>query len=187
VSSRFDGSVHRVDPDGTVSVFATDLGVACGIAFGPDGALYVGDRSGSVLRLEHGRARLFATLPGSVAAFHLAFAPDGALFVTAPTLSTRDGIYRITSSGEATVFYESFGRPQGLAFDADGALYVVEALAGASGVFRFRAGEQMPEQVVTGGAMIGIAFDPDGGLVLASGETVYRIDVPLTGLLPPRA
>src|ERR671912_1097451 len=52
VSSRFDGSVHRVDPDGTVSPYATDLGVACGIAFGPDGLLYVGDRSGSILRVE---------------------------------------------------------------------------------------------------------------------------------------
>ncbi len=42
VSSRFDGSVHRVARDGSVTAFATDLGVACGIAFGPDGALYVG-------------------------------------------------------------------------------------------------------------------------------------------------
>ena len=34
VSSRFDGSVHRITPDGNVSTYATDLGVACGIAFG---------------------------------------------------------------------------------------------------------------------------------------------------------
>ncbi len=39
VSSRFDGSVHRVESDGSVTTVATDLGVACGIAFGPDGAL----------------------------------------------------------------------------------------------------------------------------------------------------
>jgi len=42
VSSRFDGSVHRVSRDGSTAPFASDLGVACGIAFGPDGALFVG-------------------------------------------------------------------------------------------------------------------------------------------------
>jgi hypothetical protein len=51
VSSRFDGSVHRILPDGSVTTVATDLGVACGIAFGPDGRLYVGDRSGSILAM----------------------------------------------------------------------------------------------------------------------------------------
>ncbi len=47
VSSRFDGSVHLVASDGSVSTVATDLGVACGIAFNRDGDLFVGDRSGS--------------------------------------------------------------------------------------------------------------------------------------------
>ena len=96
VSSRFDGSVYRVEPDGRASLFASDLGVACGLAFGPDGLLYVGDRSGSILRVEdHGRARAFATLPASVAAFHLAFGPDDYLYVAAPTLGTRDTIHRV--------------------------------------------------------------------------------------------
>ena len=117
VSSRFDGSVHRITPDGNVSTYATDLGVACGIAFGQDDALYVGDRSGSILRVEDGRARLVATIPASVAAFHLAFGPDGWLYVTAPTLSARDPVYRISLDGEVQVFQEGFGRPQGLAFD----------------------------------------------------------------------
>src|SRR5205807_1031251 len=33
VSSRFEGTVYRVDADGSVATFATDLGVACGLAF----------------------------------------------------------------------------------------------------------------------------------------------------------
>ncbi len=184
VSSRFDGSVHRVARDGSTMSFATDLGVACGIAFGPDGALYVGDRSGSVLRVDGGHVSLFASLPASVAAFHLAFGPDGALYVTAPTLASRDPVYRITPSGAVEIFYDGFGRPQGLAFDADGRLYVVDALAGANGVYRLtldRAGP--PEQVVVGGSLIGLAFDPKGGLVLASSDTAYRLDVPLHGVL----
>src|ERR1700676_2146491 len=36
VSSRFEGSVYRVKPDGTYETFATDLGIACGLAFGRD-------------------------------------------------------------------------------------------------------------------------------------------------------
>jgi hypothetical protein len=32
VSSRFEGAVYRVMPDGTTDIFAHDLGVACGLA-----------------------------------------------------------------------------------------------------------------------------------------------------------
>jgi sugar lactone lactonase YvrE len=184
VSSRFDGSVQRVAPDGSISAFATDLGVACGIAFGPDGALYVGDRSGSVLRVQDGEVSLFATLPASVAAFHLAFGPDGALYVSAPTLASRDSVYRISPTGQVEVFSSGFGRPQGLAFDADGRLYVVDALAGSSGVYRLSVdGARTPEPMVMGAALIGLAFDPRGGLVLASSDTAYRLDVPVHGAL----
>jgi sugar lactone lactonase YvrE len=87
VSSRFEGTVYRLAADGSVESFATDLGVACGLAFAPDGTLYVGDRSGTIFRVDRaGRAETFAALPPSVAAFHLALGPDGALYVTGPTL-----------------------------------------------------------------------------------------------------
>jgi hypothetical protein len=33
VSSRFDGSVYRVEADGRATLYATALGVACGLAF----------------------------------------------------------------------------------------------------------------------------------------------------------
>ena len=56
-----------------------------------DGTLFVGDRSGTIFRVDRdGRATTFASLPPSVAAFHLAFGPDGALYVTGPTLSSYD-------------------------------------------------------------------------------------------------
>ena len=55
VSSRFDGSVHRSRGTDRVTTDATDLGVACGIAFDGAGALYVGDRSGSMLRVTEGQ------------------------------------------------------------------------------------------------------------------------------------
>ena len=185
VSSRFDGNVYRITPDAAVSTFATDLGVACGIAFGPDDALYVGDRSGSILRVDGRRATLVANIPASVAAFHLAFGPDGWLYVTAPTLSARDPVYRVSLGGEVEIVYDGFGRPQGLAFDEQGQLYVVDAVAGWSGVYRLRIDRpEPPQQVIAGGGLIGLAFDPRGGLVLVSQDTAYRLNVNLRGLLP---
>ncbi|OFW07299.1 MAG: hypothetical protein A3H96_17415 [Acidobacteria bacterium RIFCSPLOWO2_02_FULL_67_36] len=185
VSSRFDGAVHRVEEDGTVTTIATGLGVACGIAFGPDGALYVGDRSGTVLRVEGGHATAFAHLPPSVAAFHLAFGPDGRLYVTAPTLGARDPVYRISPAGAVEIFCDGFGRPQGLAFDRQGNLYVVDSLAGSGGVYRVSPDRpHEPEAVVSEGGLIGLAFDPRGGLVLASSDTVYKVAVDVQGLLP---
>src|SRR5438045_5360313 len=61
VSSRFEGTVYRVAADGTVETFATDLGVACGLAFAKDGTLFVGDRSGTIFKLDRdGHAETFA-------------------------------------------------------------------------------------------------------------------------------
>jgi sugar lactone lactonase YvrE len=185
VSSRFDGSVHRVAPDGSSTAVATELGVACGIAFNQEGVLFVGDRSGSILRVVDGTATQFAAIPPSVAAFHLAFGPDGWLYVTAPTLSSRDAIYRISPQGKVETFFEGLGRPQGLAFDSDGNLYVVDAIAGSSAVYRFRPDRPgIRDCVLSGGALLGLAFDPLGGLVVCSSDTVYRLDVPLRGILP---
>lgn len=174
-SSRFEGTVYRVEADGSAQPFATDLGVACGLAFAPDGTLYVGDRSGTVFRVDrHGHASAFATLPPSVAAFHLALGPDGSLFVSGPTLSTYDTVHRIDPGGRVSALYTGFGRPQGLAFDRSGTLFAVDALAGASGLYRVPL-EGPPELVLSGPGLVGVAFDPRGGLVVCSNDTAYRL------------
>jgi sugar lactone lactonase YvrE len=175
VSSRFEGTVYRVMPDGSTEPFAHDLGVACGLAFAPDGMLFVGDRSGTIFRVDPGgHTTTFATVPASVAAFHLAIGPDRALYVTGPTLSSYDPLYRIEPDGAVTTAYARFGRPQGLAFDPSGALFVVEALAGSSGLYRVVPGND-PELVLAGPALVGVAFDPRGTVVVASNETAYRL------------
>ena len=92
MSSRFDGAVYRIDASGTPVQVASDLGVACGLAFDADGWLYVGDRSGTVFRVRDGTVVPFVTLPPSVAAFHLAMSQAGELFVTAPTLGSYDHV-----------------------------------------------------------------------------------------------
>jgi sugar lactone lactonase YvrE len=178
VSSRFEGTVYRVDTDGSVATFATDLGVACGLAFATDGTLFVGDRSGTIFKLDSdGRAETFASVPASVAAFHLAVGPDAALYVTGPTLASYDALYRITPNGVVTTQYERFGRPQGLAFDSRGQLFVVEALAGSSGLYRVPLAPASgdPELVLSGPGLVGVAFDAHGNLVVTSNETAYRL------------
>jgi sugar lactone lactonase YvrE len=178
VSSRFEGSVYRVKPDGTHETYASDLGIACGLAFGRDGVLYVGDRSGTVFAVRPNKtAKAIATLPSSVAAFHVALGPDDAVYVTAPTLGPYDYVYRVNpESGAIDRVYSGFGRPQGLAFDSQGALYVTEALAGWSGLYKLRS-DGKTELVVAGQSLVGVAFNPAGGLVVASNDTAYSLKV----------
>ena len=174
VSSRFEGAVYRIDEAGAHEQVASDLGVACGIAFDRDGSMYVGDRSGTIFRVRDGQASAFAVIPASVAAFHLAMSVDQELFVTAPTLNAYDYVYRVDRDGHVRPLPSPLGRPQGLAFAPDGTLHVIDALAGVSGVYRFADLEGPPELVVTGGALVGIAFGPQGEVVVASNETAYR-------------
>lgn len=172
VSSRFDGAVYRVFDDGRYERFASDLGLACGLAFAPDGTLLVGDRSGTIFRVDPaGHVSVLATLPPSVAAFHLAMSPDGSLFVAGPTLGTYDRIYRVTLEGRSEPVYSPFGRPQGLACDADGVLHVVEALAGSSAVHAIRA--EGAVVFASGPRLVGLAFGPRRTSYLATSDTVY--------------
>ena len=138
------------------------------------------------LRIESdGNAQAIASLPPSIAAFHLAFGPDDFLYVTGPTLGTSDAVYRVSMAGEVSILYAGFGRPQGLAFDAAGHLFVVDALAGSSGLYRIRLDEpDAPELMLSGGALIGLAFDPHGGIALSASEVVYKLSVGVRGLLP---
>ncbi|MCA1584542.1 MAG: gluconolaconase [Acidobacteria bacterium] len=173
VSSRFAGTVSKVFDDGRFEVVGSGLGRACGLAFAPDGTLFVGDRSGTIFHLDlKGATRTFASLPPSVAAFHLAMGPDQALYVTAPTLAPRDRVYRLNASGHVESLAATFGRPQGLAFSPDGVLHIVEALAGWNGVYRVRP-DLAPELVVAGRSLIGITFSPAGEMVVASDESLY--------------
>jgi sugar lactone lactonase YvrE len=179
VSSRFEGTIYRVRGEGQVEAFVSDLGIACGLAFAADGTLFVGDRAGTIFAVNPaGEARPFATLPASVAAFHLAVGPDGALYATAPTLSAYDYVYRVDAAGRVERFSGGFGRPQGLAFDSRGDLFVVEALAGASGLYRVR-GDRSPECVLSGPGLVGVAFEPAGGLIVTSNDTAWRLRIAL--------
>jgi hypothetical protein len=177
VSSRYDGTVYRIAPNGTVSTYAEGMGVATGIAFDREGNLYVGDRTGTIWRIARDRQIfVFATLEPSLAAYHLAFAPNGTLFVAGPTTSSFDAIHAVDPHGSVSVFYRGLGRPQGLALDAQGNLYVAASLAGKSGIVRL-APDKKASLVVSGHDLVGLAFTPSGGAVLATKNAIFHLSL----------
>jgi sugar lactone lactonase YvrE len=181
VSCRNDGTIHRVSPDGRSMQWIEGMGIATGIAFDKLGSLYVGDRSGTIFKISPDREIfVFATLEPSLAAYHLAFGPTGDLFVTGPTTSSFDRIFRITPAGEVSVFFRGLGRPQGLAFDRTGNLYVAGSLAGRRGVIRFTAQAQ-PELVLGGSNIVGLALLPSHRAMIATNSVLYSLDWDVAG------
>lgn len=181
VSSRQDGSVYRIGKDQKVDLIADELGIATGLAFDREGVLHVGDRRGTIFRIErNGEPRSFCRLEPSVAAYHMAFDREGQLFVTAPSLAPVDPIYRVSREGEVGVFVNGFGRPQGMAFDAEGNLYVTEGLAGDSGVYRISPRGEA-EKVVASPPLVGLAFDEKGSVALAGLSAVFQLEMGIAG------
>jgi sugar lactone lactonase YvrE len=176
ISSRFDGQVYRVTAEGTASVFARNLGVATGVAFDAQGYLYVGDREGTIYCVNRqGTATAFATLTPSVAAFHLAFDAAGNLYVTNPSMAGYDAIHRITPEGEVQAFVTDLGRPQGLAFDDRGNLYVVAYYRGDAGIVKITP-QGEARHVVSGVNLVGLALDSLGHMIVVSTSAVYRLN-----------
>jgi sugar lactone lactonase YvrE len=174
-SSRHEGVIYQISPGGNMAVYVEGMGVATGIVFDPEGNLYVGDRSGTIFKISRQRQiYVFATMEPSIAAYHLAFGPDGYLYVTGPTTSSFDSVHRISSAGQVEVFYRGLGRPQGMAFDSKGNLYVAGSLGGRRGVVRVNSSAE-GELFLSGPQIVGLAFAPSKALVLATNNSIFRI------------
>src|SRR5207248_4820654 len=184
VTSRLDGTIYRVTPLKEVVMFAGELGIATGLAFNRQGEMFVGDRGGRIYRVnEIGEAEPWAELEPSVSAYHLACGPDDALYVTGPTVSSFDSIIRFDEDGRGSVFYRGLGRPQGLAFDRDGNLYVAASLRGRRGVVRISPDGSDAEVVVAGMNVVGLAFGPNGEMAVATNDAVYSLSLGIYGTL----
>jgi len=182
VSSRFDGIIYQVTPNGSMSVYVEGMGVATGIAFDREQNLYVGDRSGTIFKISPTRQIfVFATLEPSIAAYHLAFGLDGFLYVTGPTTSSFDSVYRVSQDGEVEVFYRGLGRPQGMAFDDEGRLYVAASMGGRKGVVRIYP-DRRADLFLSGPGIVGLAFTPSRAIVVATTNALYRVDVGIKGM-----
>jgi sugar lactone lactonase YvrE len=185
VSCRHDGEIHRVTPEGRSQPWAEGMGIATGIAFDHSGNLYVGDRSGTIFKIHPDRQIfVFATLEPSMVAYHLAFSPAGDLYVTGPTISSFDRVYKITPAGAVSAFFRGLGRPQGLAFDTAGNLYVAACYSGKRGIVRITP-DGRADLVLSGINLIGLALLPDRRAVLATNNSLFEIHWDVAGLPLP--
>lgn len=175
VSSRHTGMVYRSTMDKQVEEFAEDLGLATGLAFDSAGNLFVGDRSGKIHRVTpQGDVSVHCQMEPSVSAYHLAIDPDDRLYLTGPTLSTQDSIYRISPEGEPEVLFRGLGRPQGLAFDPEGRLQVAASHRGRKGIFTLY--NDTLQWSLSGPMLVGLAYDfPRSLLYLVDHASMYRI------------
>jgi len=184
VTNRAQGEVYSVGRDGTATVYATGLGIATGIAFDAEGLMYVGDRSGTIFRIrDFAEVETFTVMDASVAAYHLAFGSDGRLFMTSPALSSHDAVHVIDKEGFDERFFRGFGRPQGLAFDKAGNLYVAACYQGRHGIVRISADGSACEHLVAGNNIVGLCFTRKGEMIVATNDSIFSIDCGIEGTL----
>jgi sugar lactone lactonase YvrE len=181
-TSRAEGTVYCVNAGGDFEKYAEGMGVATGAAFDSEGNLFVGDRSGTIFKIDPQR-QIFvhATLEPSVAAYHMAVNREGTLFVTAPTLSTNEAIWAIAANGDTREWFRGLGRPQGLAISSEGDIYVAACLRGRHGLVRVSPrGDAV--LALAGNNMVGVAFSPTGKTILTTNEAVFEVDLGVEGL-----
>ncbi|MCA9023167.1 MAG: NHL repeat-containing protein, partial [Planctomycetaceae bacterium] len=191
---RFNGLTG--EPEGSFVIPGSGgIKVPNGMAFGPDGNLYVASTgTGEILRYD---GQTGALIPGVFASVgnqprFITFGPDGNLYVGTTGLQKR--VYQIDFvTGAASIFVDAIelngDAPYGLAFDADGNLFV--ASFGNSEILKFDSnGVEVPNgpfiSAGTGGLNNprGLTIGPDGFLYVANGatESILRFDT-VTGNL----
>ena len=182
VSSRHDGAIHRVSLDGRSMQWIEGMGIATGLAFDKAGNLYVGDRSGTIFKIGPDREIfVFATLEPSMAAYHLAFSDADELYVTGPTTSSFDHVYRINPAGEVSTFFRGLGRPQGLAFDRRAISTSLHHSAASAAWFAITP-QAKPELVVSGSNIVGLALLPSRRAMITTNNALYSLDWDVQGL-----
>ena len=112
------GARLSVTTDDRVEVYATELGVPTGLAFGADGTLFVGDRSGSIFRVSpDGASRRSRRCRRAWRRFIWRSGPTTGSVRHGADAGVARRVYRITPDRLVDVVCDGFGRPQGLAFD----------------------------------------------------------------------
>ena len=178
ISSRNDGTVLRYTNFEHLEVVAEDLGIPCGIAFDSKGLLYVGDRTGKIHRIDaNGVKEEFARLEPSVSAYHLAMDTEDRLYVTGPTFSMRDCLFRFSREGEPETLLAGLARPQGMAFLPNGDLLISAGYEGKKGVFRYSLSDRSISHYIAAPILVGLAV-AEKDIFLATGNSIYCMSQP---------
>ena len=126
--------VPTTGPDaGQAITFASDLGNPTGVAFSPNGTLYVAVESGDIYTLStSGSATLYTFVGTNTNPTGMAFDSQSNLYVS--LLGPVPGeVFKYTSPSAETTFAGNFNDPEGLAFDSDGNLIVADLGNGSGG------------------------------------------------------
>ena len=98
-------------------------------------------------------------------------------------MTSFDCIWRINPEGNIDTFFKGLGRPQGLAFDTEGNLYVAASLRGRRGIVRISPDGSEANMVVAGVNLIGLAFSSAGEMAVVSIDSVYSLPTQIKGTL----
>jgi sugar lactone lactonase YvrE len=161
-------SLYRITPTGDPEPFVSGILNPTGLAFAPDGALYVSSRhTGKVLRVnESGTVSPVAENLGIVTG--LAFNSQGQLYAG----DRRGTIYHLSETGEARPFVsdlEPSVTAYHLAFDDDDRLYVsYPTLSGSDAVICIAPDGTRHTVIDDLGRAQGLAFDTAGNLYIVA-------------------
>src|ERR1700687_619952 len=171
-------AIFKIDTNYNVKPFLAEMTNATAIAFDRVGQMYVSSRFDGTVYLVAPNGTMYTYAEGMGG-------PGGDLFVTGPTTSSFDAVHKIDSHGSVSTFYRGLGRPQGLAFDIDGNLYVAASLSGKRGIVRLTPDAKASLEVA-GPGLVGLACAPGKSAVLATTGAVHHLSwgVQGTALVP---
>lgn len=154
-------TIVKIEPNGFMSVFASDIHGPNSFAFNRAGDLFVTDRDGNVLRFKP---------DGAASVYYPGFEkPTGLAFDAADNLFVADfganAIFKITSTGAKSTFAYNMKGPQALAFDRNGILNAVNNANGTIEGFTPLGSRFI--RVFGLHSPGGIVFDKDGNLFVA--------------------
>ena len=156
--------VYEITPDGTQSLFASNLFSSSGLAFDSAGNLFVAAESAS-----GSSSYIYKYTPGGTQSTFVSGVvnPNGLAFDSAGNLfEAEDGgvVHEFTPSGTKTTFTPGFSDAFGLAFDSAGTLFITDYDFG--NICKLTSGGA---RVIFGTAHVptGLAFDGSGNLFAA--------------------
>jgi len=120
----FDSELHKVSPDGTRTLVATDTGRANGISFGPDGrTLYTASSGAKQIRAYDTRTGTFTVVAEGTTSNDIVVSHRGHLYYTEPAANT---VWHVDlATGKRTAVDRQLPKLNGIGMSADQTLLFV--------------------------------------------------------------